>query len=106
MLRVRYQTFDYNSRTGLLITDEKDGRRYAAKPLVFEERTNTYTKEPTILIEHPLDELVGEVFGPFFRDWIEAGKILKVNFGEDFVKEREALLYHLEDMRKLVFKGK
>ena len=103
MLRVRFQTFDYNNETGLVIMDDRNGKRYVAQPLKFRDYTSNIITEPTLRIMHPYDESTIEAYGPFFRDWIKLAKTLGINLGEDFTKEREVLYKHLGDMRLIAF---
>ena len=92
-----YHNYNYcRMQTELLVVDEKlDGSKYIAKPidLVFEKDDSCSGKiiEPTLIF-----------------NGVEGHELLKGiegAFGErSSNKEIDAIKYHLEDMRKLVFK--
>lgn len=102
MLRVMHMQNDYGNELNIAIMDKNGNRRAVARPLVFDDITDSYVKEPTIKInfyQRDKSELA-----TFFLDWLKIAEDLNIKLNQDFSKEREAMKFHLEDMRKLVFK--
>lgn len=75
----------------------RGGPRFKVKPLEFEEvNPRLYTYEPTFRLEQPAAQLL-------FNHLWRCGFRPKDGTGNS--GHVEAMRYHLEDMRKLVFKG-
>lgn len=104
MLRVKRMIDDYGVAVRIAIIDERGDRRYVAKPIEFEDKTNEPIGEPTLRFD--FGRYDRQEFATFFLDWIELAKELNITLNQDFDQEKKAILNHLGDMRKLVFKGK
>ena len=104
MLRVRRMIEDYGVSVKIAIMDIRGDKRFVAKPIEFEDKTDGCIDEPTLRLDfHRYDR---QEFATFFLDWIELAKELNITLNQDFDQEKKAILNHLEDLRKLVFKGK
>lgn len=101
-LRALHQITQFGYEIGIVIVKEENGKQYIAKPLKFEEwKEIAKPRETTI-------NFIADPFGKsdltvFFLDWLRIAEDLSLDLGKDFSKEREALKYHLEDMRKIAF---
>jgi len=104
MLRVRRMSEDYNSAIKIAIIDERGDKRFVAKPIKFVDVTNSVIEEPTLRFD--FFHYDRQEFATFFLDWIELAKEMNITLNPEFNQEKKAILNHLEDMRKLVFKNK
>jgi len=104
MLRVRRMIEDYGYGVKIAIMDIRGDKRYVAKPIEFEDKTNKFIDEPTLRFD--FGQYDRQEFATFFLDWIELAKEMNITLNPEFNQEKKAILNHLEDMRKLVFKGK
>lgn len=102
MLRVRFMEGNFHDKVSIIITDEEEGRRLVAKPLEFEDKSDTMVEQPTIELPRILFD--SHRYLEFFKDWLTIAEML--NFSLENNKQLEAIKCHLEDMRKLVFKIK
>lgn len=104
MIEFRAQLQDYSNYLQLYAKETKDGESFAvtckglAFTLVSPERRNLIW--PTFL-ELPLDTDAGQ---SLFNALWQVG--FRPHKGESGIAHVEALKFHLEDMRKLVFKNK
>lgn len=101
MLGVRMVKSDYGYNIKIAIIDKQSDRIYVAKPLEFIDVTNSCIENATFEIRKYAD--FQKDFTSFMLDWIKIAEDLNIKLNQDFSKEREAMKYHLEDMRKLVF---
>lgn len=93
---------EYNNQIKIAIFDE-DGEKRSIGTLTFKEY-EIGSGDATFIFNNLLYNK--ERLSAFFLDWIKLAEELNINLNQDFTKERQAMLNHLEDMRKLVFKTK
>ncbi len=100
-MKVYIQKEIYSDSIGILFAEEKNGKRYIAKPvqLEFTEYDIDTSTEPTIRISHFLAP-------DFLKALAEALDKEQIKTENDFKIQGllEATKRHLEDMRRLVFK--
>jgi hypothetical protein len=83
-----------------VVAEDANGKRHIAKPiqLVFEEHNPSLVAEPTLT----LSGQIGQTFLPALHT-----ALTENGFGKSVKDESvEAIKYHLEDMRALVFEKK
>jgi hypothetical protein len=85
--------------TDIAFVDERNGKRYVAKPveLIFEECT--FESKPTMKLSYIYSDALLKAFAAALA---EQG--IKTDNDHKIEGLLKATLYHLEDMRKLVFK--
>lgn len=100
-MKVYIQKEIYSDSIGILFTEEKNGKRYVCKPVNLElvEHNLGEITEPTIRINHFLAP-------EFLKALAEALDKHEIKTDNDFKIQGllTATKYHLEDMRKIVFK--
>lgn len=95
----RIQKNIYSDTFDILIIRKIGSRIYVAKPLDFEEKEDGIAKEPTIKLSAKDTT--------FFNSFFEHSKHYNFIPQEQVTnQEKDAIKYHLEDMRNLVFKIK
>lgn len=99
MIKIYLRQVDYADKTDLYLVDERDGKKYFAEPmdLIFKTVNDSEIVKPTL----ELSGYVAREFLPALSQALsESGYRPKTDEG----KQIEALKYHLEDLRTLVFK--
>lgn len=96
---VRIQKSIYSGTFDILLTQRNGDKISFAKPIEFELSENGFVSQPTLKL--PLDNL--SFFNSFFEESKHLGIVPETQVSN---QEKEAINYHLEDMRKLVFGAK
>ena len=96
-MRIRACYEPFNMRTALYFTDEKDGFRYRAQPLVFERTQGFTTIEPTVSFEDKseLQSLMDDLWSMGLRPSARS---------DEYKAQLGTMRDHLNDMRAIVFK--
>lgn len=95
-IEIRLQEKDYEDSTGMAIFMKKGGKTFIAKPIEFEELKEGYRVTP--LLEVSRDHNIIQQLKENLR------RMGYLNNADEATNN--ALKYHLEDMRSLVFKEK
>lgn len=99
-MRIHVQKVMYKDSYDFLIMEERQGRRFIAKPFLLEEmKEGGYIQDPTFSVrgnegEIFLQELVNQAWDLGIRP----------RYARETEPQVEAIKFHLEDMRSLVFK--
>ena len=100
-MRVYIKHSDFDTKIEFYIIDERDGKRYVAKPVVLEfeeilEGAYNPISGTLTFRNHDAKEFIRALIEEFEeKGYIQSVEIVKGKL--------EAQTYHLEDMRKLVF---
>jgi len=103
MIKVYISQPGYSGRISIAVVDERNGKRYLAKPveLEFEEMEEEKDYLPTF----QLPRMMGEMFLQAFAEALDEVNV-KTEKDAKIAGVLEATRLHLEDMRRLVFRGR